>query len=207
MNPGSPANVAASAPPPRPSVGRWSALWLGAVLGHLLLILRLSADESPAQLEYKVKAGYLFNFAKFIQWPDGALATPETPFVIGVLGDGEVTSVIQAVLEGKKVDRHPVQVRGLTADEAAKVCHLLFVSRAADKTPEEVRRVLGAAPVLLVGETDRFAERGGLLGFIREEERIRFQLHLDRATAAGFKVSSKLSNVARLVTSAPAPKP
>lgn len=206
MNPGLPFNAVQFLRHPG-VLGRWGALWLWAVVGHLLLVVRLSADETPAQLEYKVKAGYLFNFAKFIQWPDGALATSETPFVIGVLDDADVALVIRTVLDSKNVDRHPVQVRNVTTDEAAKACHLLFVPRAAGKTPEEVCRSLGSAPVLLVGETERFAERGGLLGFVREDERIRFQLHLDRATAAGFKVSSKLSNVARLVTAAPAPKP
>ena len=159
------------------------------------------AADSPAALEYKVKAGYLFNFARFVEWPATALPAPDCPFVIGVLDAGEALPVLQSVLEGKKVDGHPVQVKAVAADSLGKGTHILFVTRAAGKTPDELRTALGGAATLLVGETEQFAERGGAMGFSREEETIRLSLNLERAMEAGLKVSAKLASVAKLVKS------
>ncbi len=172
------------------------AVWLG----FLLLPFGLRAADAPATLEYKVKAGYLFNFAKFIEWPAGAYAAVDSPFVIGVLDGADALAAMQTVLAGKLVDGHPVQVRAVAADQIGKDLQLLFVSRTGGKTPEELQQDLGPAATLVVGETDEFAERGGMIGFIREKETVRFNLNLERAADAGLKVSSKLSNVAKQVT-------
>lgn len=176
--------------------------WLHPLLGALALLMVsmcARAADPAAMIEYKVKTGYLFNFAKFIEWPATCLPAPDSPFVIGVLDDGEVVPVLQSLLEGKKVDSHPVQVKVATIDQIGKGFHILFVSRAAGKSPEEVKAALGNAATLLVGETEQFAERGGTLGFTLEEQSIRLSLNLERATESGLKVSSKLSSVAKLV--------
>ena len=80
-----------------------------------------------------------------------------------------------------------------------KDLHLLLVTRVAGKTPEQLSKLAGTAPLLIVGETDAFAEHGGMVGFVREEDAIRLTLNLERTTKAGLKVSAKLSSVARLV--------
>ena len=169
------------------------------VLGLLLTPPGVRAADSAATLEYKVKGGYLINFARFIEWPATCLPAPDSPFIIGVLDGGEALPVVKTLLEGKKVDSHPVQVKGVTADQIGKDIHILLVTRAAGKSPEEIRAALGNAATLLVGETEQFAERGGTVGFTREEESIRLSLNLERATEAGLKVSAKLANVARQV--------
>lgn len=155
---------------------------------------------STAALEYKVKAGYLFNFARFIEWPAGALPAPESPFVIGVLDGGDAVPIVQSLLVGRKLDGHPVQLKAVTADELGKGIHILFITRTAGKTPEEIAAALGKSATLVVGETDFFAERGGMVGFTRQEESIRLSLNLERATEVGLRVSSKLSSVAKIVT-------
>ena len=161
------------------------------------------AAADSVTLEYKIKVGYLFKFASFIDWPANSQPSADSPFVIGVIDGGEALPVAKSLLEGTFVDGHPVQVRGLTIDQVGKEISILFVTRAAGKTPEELRTVLGGAATLLVGETDQFAERGGMIGFTREEDKIRLSLNLERATEVGLKVSSKLSNVAKLVKSKP----
>lgn len=173
------------------------ACWV--ILGLLLAPVCARAADSAAALEYKVKGGYLFNFARYIEWPTASLPAPDSPFIIGVLDGGEALPVVKALLEGKKVDSHPVEVKAVTADQIGQDIHILLVTRDAGKTPEEIRAALGNAATLLVGETEQFAERGGTVGFTREEESIRLSLNLERATEAGLKVSSKLSSVARQV--------
>ena len=161
--------------------------------------LRAAAAEPGTELEYKVKAGYLFNFARFITWPAKAFASTNSPFVIGVLDAGEASPVLRSLLDGKKVNGRPVEVRSVFAEAIGTNLHLLLITRAAGRTPDELRKFTGSAPILMVGETDQFAERGGMIGFVREDEAIRFTLNLERATEAGLKVSAKLSTVGKVV--------
>jgi hypothetical protein len=165
----------------------------------LLAISSLRTRAADVALEYKVKAGYIYNFAKFVQWPEKRVSAPGEPIVVSILDRGEALGAIEQVLNGKSVEGHPIHVRGASSPEEALESHVLFVTRAAGKSPREILQVLGKAPVLLVGETEKFAEQGGTVGFIREEENIRVALNLDAAMAAGLSVSSKLASVARVV--------
>jgi hypothetical protein len=169
------------------------------ILGLVFTSRRASAAESTTQLEYKVKAGYLFNFARFITWPTSAFPFTNSPFIIGVLDGGEASPIIRGLMEGKQIDGRPVEVRSVLAETISQDIHVLLVTRAADKSPEELRKLSKSAPLLMVGETDEFAERGGTIGFVRENESVRLTLCLERATESGLKVSSKLASVARLV--------
>ena len=159
----------------------------------------LRAAESTLGTEYQIKAGYLFNFAKYIEWPATSLPAADSPLVIGVMDGAEALSHIQQQLQGKTVNHRPLQVKSVATASASNGCHILFVSRSAGKTASEVRDAVGSAAVLIVGETDQFAERGGMIGFVREEGAFRLNLNLDAATQAGLKVSARLSTVARVV--------
>lgn len=158
----------------------------------------LAGDASLA-LEYKVKAGYLFNFAKYVEWPAGAFPSADSPLVVAVVDAQEAGSVLAGVLEGKEVNGHPVKVISVLSRTPPTGVHILVMTRASGKTPEEARKLLGAAPTLLVGETEDFAERGGVIGFVQEEDRIRVSLCLAHAAEAGLKVSSRLSSIAKAV--------
>jgi hypothetical protein len=165
----------------------------------LLTPSRLSAADSPETLEYRVKAGYLFNFAKYVEWPISALSEKNSPIIIGVLDGAEAMPVIQQVLANKRVNEHPIIVKAVVAPSFADGCHILFVSRTANYAPADVRQVLGSSATLLVGETGQFAEDGGMIGFIREADTLRVTLNLEATTWAGLKVSSKLASVAKVV--------
>jgi len=154
---------------------------------------------NAALLEYKVKAGYLFNFAKFIEWPTQSLPSPNSPFVIGVLDKSDAFALLQSLLEGKVIDGRPLEVRKVEADTLRSGLHILLVTRSAEQSAESIRAALGESATLVVGETDNFAERGGMLGFVREKEVIRINLNLEQTTAVGLKVSSKLAAVATVV--------
>ncbi len=170
------------------------------------LCTNASAAQPDASLEYQVKAGYLINFARFVEWPASALPQKDSPFVIGVLDrndTGPAMKAIVGVLGGRPVNGREVKVVAVSAETKATQVHILFVTRLAQKNPEELHALVAKTPILLVGETDQFAERGGAIGFTREGENIRLNLNLARANQAGLKVSSKLASVARLVTSPP----
>lgn len=179
------------------------AFWLSVLLSPALLLSPMvaRAADSAAALEYKVKAGYLFNFARFIEWPESAFPSTNSPFVIGVLDEAEASPVLRSLFKGKQVNGRPVEVKTVFAETIGRDIHILLVTRAAAKTPEELRKFAGSASMLMVGETDEFAERGGTIAFVREEESVRLTLCLEHATEAGLKVSSQLASVAKLVKS------
>lgn len=157
------------------------------------------AADSPAALEYKVKAGYLFNFAKYVEWPTNSLPATNSPIIIGVMDTTGAMPVIQQVLTNKTVNDRPIIVKTITTPGAAAGCHILFVSRTAKISPAEVRAALGPVAMLIVGETDLFAEQGGMIGFVRDEDTLRVTLNLESVTNTNLKVSAKLASVARLV--------
>ena len=157
------------------------------------------AADSPAALEYRVKAGYLFNFAKYVEWPTNSLPETNSPIIIGVMDAAEAMPAIQEVLANKSANGRPIVVKVITTPSPADGCHILFVSRTAKTSPAKVRAALGPVATLIVGETDLFAEQGGMIGFVRDEEAFRLNLNLESVTNTNLKVSSKLASVARLV--------
>ncbi|HEU5080808.1 MAG TPA: YfiR family protein [Opitutaceae bacterium] len=160
------------------------------------------AEGVDRAVEYRIKAAYLFNFTKFIDWPPAAYAGPDTKFVIGVIDPaGSAADVVQETLRNKVTPSgRPIEVRRFTAltPEVAD-CHQLFVTRASGITPTAVRSVVGDAPVLVIGETDGFAEQGGVIGFVVSGDGVHCDVNLAGAQRAGVKLSGRFASVARLV--------
>jgi hypothetical protein len=193
--------------PARAAVPRRPWLAMLALLAMLVALPRPLAGADPAlALEYKVKAGYLYNFAKYVEWPSSnatnAATTPDlSPIVIGVVGGAEVLPILQQVLQGKSLEGRPLQVKAVAKPVADTGCHILFFHHSFGQSPTQIGQALSNAPVLVVGDGEQFAEKGGMIGFVREEESFRIHLNLAATARAGLKVSSKLSSVAHLVKS------
>lgn len=187
--------------PGRPSRWRTAAL-LAGLLGATLLPAPsggTGTGDAPEAIEYRVKAGYLYNFAKFITWPAAPTPPAQGPLWIGLLDAGDAVPIIQPLLEGKQVNGRPIRIQAVKPGVLGRELHILMVTRSARRTPESIAAELGTNATLVVGETDQFATRGGMIGFVREEEAIRLTLNLDRATEAGLEVSAKLASVAKVV--------
>ncbi len=165
---------------------------------------RIDADEwaplaaaSPPPQEYEVKAAFLYHFAHLVDWP--APSAPGEPFVIAVVGYDPFGATLDEVLAGKSVRGQPVRVQRFAgaAQLAGARVHILFVGR------EHVRRALSALagqPVLTVGESQRFAKRGGMIGFrATGEGRVAFDINRQRAEQSGLRLSSQLLKLARIV--------
>lgn len=167
--------------------------WLG--VGLLLAATPVRA-QSPAPSEYQLKAAFLYNFAKFIEWPPKAFADDKAPFIIGVLGDNPFGTDLDQLVAGKTINDHPIIIRtNLTAVEATN-CHILFISSSEKKNFPEIFQTLRGTTVLTVGDTERFIEAGGIINFVPEAGKIRFQISDDAAKAARLKISSKLLSLA-----------
>jgi len=152
------------------------------------------APLPPLQSEYEVKAAFLFNFTKFIEWPAGRLGKSET-IVIGIVGQDPFGRVIDDIVQGKSVDGHSISVRRLKWSDDLGNCHLLFVP--AGETDGGRLAKLTSRSVVVVGETPGFTRKGGVINFVIDGGRVRFEINGNAAKASGVVISSKLLGLAK----------
>jgi len=174
------------------------SLICAAVLVRLYLPAAACAQGSDAQpSEFQVKAAYLLNFARFVEWPATAFPSPDAPLTICILGDDPFGSTLDRLLEGESVDGHRLAIQKLRRAPAPKTCQVLYVA-ANEGEPAKLLRSLDRE-ILTVGEGENFLRDGGMLAFLLEGRRVRFSVNLPAATRADVKLSSKLLNVAKSV--------
>jgi hypothetical protein len=158
-------------------------------------------QRSPAQdaapSEYQVKAACIYNFTKFVQWPQEAFPESSSPFIIGVIGDDPFNGELQRAVQNKDVGGRTFVVRHIRNAEEAKSCQILFVSRSVRKSMGDILATVSNLPVLTVSETDRFVQAGGTINFVIEQNKVRFEINAEAAKKAGLKISSKLLNLGR----------
>jgi len=164
------------------------------VCGRAVVHLQKNPDR-----EYEIKSAYLYNFAKFVEWPAAAFADKQAPLVIGVLGHGPFGDSLERTIGRRTVRERPVVVRRVESVEEAQKCHIVFIPAAERKTTRQFILGLGRSPVLTVGEITDFCRFGGGIGFVREADHVRFEVNLAAAHAAGLTLSSQLLQVAREV--------
>lgn len=177
---------------------RTCAHWLALALLTLLPCAATANDE--ASIAYRVKAGYLFNFLKFAEWPDAALP-PDTPLRIAIAANDSVYDLLATSLEGKVVNGRSIVVQRADGTEIIPPPHLLFVTESAAPAPAIANQVSGynGQPVLTIGESPHFARRHGILNFILVDDAVRFEVNLTAAQRAGLRISSRISKLAILV--------
>lgn len=156
-----------------------------------------AADET--ELEYRVKAAYLFQFGKFVQWPAAAFSSADSALVLCVVGEDRFGSLLDDTVKAKTVDGHPVQVQRVTRNATLRSCHILFVSGPETKSLGMILDKTRGAPVLLVGEAPEFARQGGIVNFVVEQNRVLFEVNPGAAERSQLHISSKLLSLARIV--------
>lgn len=174
----------------------------------LSLILLLGAAfqlsaQAPAFDEYQVKAAFLYNFAKFVEWPPGTFANSIDPIGICIVGQNPFGSTLENMVQGKKVGDRVFEVRRLPDTQQAKGCQILFIGAGEWKRVRALLDVLKGAPVLTVGETDDFTSIGGVIAFQLEGPRVRIQIALNSAERAKLRISSKLLSLAEIAKKQP----
>ena len=164
--------------------------------GLLFLAAAPGLAQTPRPSEYQLKAAFLYNFAKFIDWPSDAPSDNSSPFVIGILGDNPFGKSLEQIVAGKQINGRTISVQFFqTASEVAR-CQILFISNSESKHFTEIIKNLKGSAVLTVSENDRFIDSGGMVDFVKEDSRIRFQINDDAAKAVRLKISSKLLSLA-----------
>ena len=165
-------------------------IFVGALQGVL---------EAAPTREYQVKAVFLFNFAQFVDWPADSFAAPNSPVIIGVLGDDPFGGLLEAAVRGETAHGRPLVVQRFSRASEIEVCHVLFISPKDQQNLAEILRDLQGRNILTVGESEDFAKSGGIIRFMTDNGKIRLRINVDAARDANLKLSSKLLRPAEIV--------
>ena len=154
--------------------------------------------EPSSSREYSVKGAFLYNFAKFVSWPEEAFRDDQMHITLCILGKDPFGGALASV-KGKSVkDRKVVIKHCATLDELGK-CHILFISRSEEQNLSEILAKVKNWNTLTVSDMEGFAQSGGVNNFVTVEKKIRFEINLDAAERTGLKISSKLLRLAKIV--------
>ena len=159
----------------------------------------MTAAQSGVPTEYQVKAAFLFNFTKFVEWPATAFADPRSPIVLGVLGDDPFGGSLNLIVDGQLVRGRGIIIRKYRLGDDVRRCHVLFVSASEQARTAQILGGLQGASVLTVSDFAGFAGGGGVVQFFMEEDRVRFVVNVEAAARADLRVSAKLLAVAHVI--------
>ena len=167
-------------------------------LTHLQLVR--SADSlSTADEEYRVKAAFIFHFAQLVDWPAETPAGTDNSLVLCTLGEDPFQGVLEGTIAGKAIGKRMLRIRHLGEPPEMQACQIVFLGRAQSKRIPMLVSTLHNAPVLTVGETADFLDAGGMIDFLTEGEKVRFEVNLAAAESADLKIGSRLLVLAQRV--------
>lgn len=170
--------------------------------GKIAVVLALMAASLQAGADgtlvdgYQLKAVFLFNFAKFVEWPPQAFGDARDPFTICVAGDNSFGSSLDDEVRGKTVANRPILVLLVSSPAQARKCQILFISPSERKRERGLLEALKGASVLTVGDTDDFTANGGIVQFKMKDARIRIEIDSEAAERANLRISSRLLSLA-----------
>lgn len=174
---------------------------LGLLLAAALGKGASQADAQDAPMDYQVKAAFLVNFPKYLDWPANAFAATNSPISVAVFGDDNVANEFQNMIQsGLVIGGHPVVLKRIHSEADLKGnCQILFIAASErSRIPEIIEKLQGSA-VLTVGESDNFLEQGGVINLVPKNRKIRLQVNLSAAGQAHLKISSRLLVAADVV--------
>ena len=178
-------------------MNRYRYIFFITIIIAALFICSPVFAEPPS--EYQVKSAFLYNFAKFIDWPDSAFKNDEAPIRIGILGDNPFGDLLKKTVAGKKIRGRDVIIASVSKVEAITGFNILFISSSENKRLPSIFSYLDGTSVLTIGEIDGFANKGGIINFFKYENKIRFEINNENARKANLIISSKLLKLARII--------
>lgn len=169
-----------------------SVTLVGVLAGWLSQATAVESDE------YSVKAAFIYNFAKFVEWPEGAFDDTATPFDLCIVGGTSIHEKINAISE-KRAQGRSFKVHTIKHSTEAAFCHIAYfiAQNAAGKADTTMDRN-AVEGVLTIGDTPHFVEGGGIIGFVVQNNRVQFRINLDAADRAHLRISSKLLQLAEI---------
>ena len=166
-----------------------------AILAFLLLLVP-AAHAQDAYREYDVKAAFLYNFVKFVEWPAAAFRDDRSPVEICVYGTDPFGQALDGVVNGETVGARGLSIRRPASFAAFEGCHVLFIAASERERTSEVLAAVAGRPVLTVADSDGFLQAGGMINFVLDEGRVRFRINQPAAERVRLTISSKLLRLA-----------
>jgi hypothetical protein len=155
-----------------------------------------SAQAQSKPNEYQVKAAYLYNFGRFIEWPTSASAAKGDPFTICVLGQDPFGPALNTTLADEAINGQNVVARRIPSPQDALSCRILFISSSESERLKQILAILGDASVLTVSDLPQFTQRGGMVQLVLDGNKVRFEVNLTPVERAHLAMSSQLLKVA-----------
>jgi hypothetical protein len=155
----------------------------------------VAAADAPS-LEYAVKATYLYKFAPFVEWPAGAFESPSAPLNLCIIRFDPFGPVLDRAVEGQRVGDRPIFVRRLAAPDPRTPCHIMYVGSPSGTNPADILEQVRGRPVLTVTDAERDPSAKGVVNFVLDSNRVRFEIDQAGAAEQGLSISSKLLGLA-----------
>lgn len=150
--------------------------------------------------EYEIKAAFLYNFAKFTEWPPETFSGENDTLVIGILGRDPFGEILEKVIGGKTIAGRPITIHRFQQSGRFEQCHILFISESESYKLSSIFQRLQGASVLTVSDISKFTEKGGMIYLYPKKNKIRFAINISQVEKARLKLSAKLLNLAQIVT-------
>jgi hypothetical protein len=183
----------------RSAVG--AALALFALVSVLLPSLHAYGETSSASAseEYKVKAAFLYNFARYVRWPSDAFVDDDAPVIVAVFGDDPFGSTLVDALAGKQIGERRFVIERIAAVDKLRPVHLLFVPDTSERDIGAIVEHYAGTSTLIVGDSLKTVEVNGSIGFFIEQKKVRFAINTAAIKRGNLEVSSQLLKLARIV--------
>jgi hypothetical protein len=185
--------------PPRERMPFAGRIALAMMAFCLMGVPRAGGADSLTAKEQDVKAAFVYNFLKFVEWPANRFQETNAPIVIGVVGESPITAVLETAVQNHKINGRSLVVKVVETPEDARTTLLLFIPASEDKRLGDLLPALAGSGVLTVGESEAFAKHGGIINFVLPEDQVRFEINMTSAERAGLKISAQLQKLARTV--------
>lgn len=182
--------------------GRALALFkgLGLALGLAMLLISVAQSAKAAPESDELKAAYLFNFAKFVAWPEDRFDSDSAPLIFCMVGKDPLKGALGRITSGRSVQGRQIKIQKYASPAAANECHILFIESVVSDQPADVLKKYDGGGVLTVGEAAGFAQLGGVANFYIEGKKVRFEINKQAAQDQRLRISSRLLKLARIVS-------
>ena len=170
---------------------------IGAALS--VTFCRPASAQDGVRSEYAMKAAFIFNFAKYVEWPPDAFADSSTPVTIGILGDDPFGPAMEKTIGDRKINGRQVVIRRFRSAGEIRgphACHVLFVANSEKGRLDKILSASGQAGILTIGETEEFLNKGGMIRFVNIEGKLKFEVNGDAAEKESVKISSHVLSLA-----------
>lgn len=162
-------------------------------------ILHVPGHARTVSDEDRVKAAFVFNFIKFVEWPEESFRNADAPLNVCVWGSNADTNSMKG-LDKKTAKQRKLKVRAVNATEDLAQCHVLFLTRSSRNSFKDVLRSIANKKILSVSDIGNFASNGGLIGLFKTGDQVRFAINVEATQRSGLRMSSQLLKFGKIVS-------